>query len=264
MNENKKNNNIFVKHLEYLLRNNIPLTFCCNKIPKIKNSKTITAIELTNKNFKNYLRSSILIKIKQLKKIYEGEIISLKLKNYIFEINLKSQKGQKRIKLKKEMYFNILSENLKVGDIVHIEPEINFIRKLGRNFEKFEFDLENEKKLEIPHQIEKIRIFNYKITFDEIDFYFFSKNVKNNDNVLKMNNILKTDNLILNFIKKNLAEIETQILFISDSEEIDKNILLEILSLAESCKFMPILVFVSENMEFFSDEIFEGILKVKI
>lgn len=270
--EKKDPRNIFIAHLSYLCRNNIPLPFLVIKHPKdtifssLKVTK-VSASQLNHENILSYLRSSVFCSLNELKTIYEGEITQMSLSNHIHKITLRSQKGTQMVTVKEEMYEKVLAEDLLIGDIVHIEPNGNTIRKLGRSENKFECDIEKGKKLALPKdEVEKIRYIGHTLSFDELDAAAKQAKCPNGGNVENLIVANETDEQVMKYMENGLGEIETGVLLISDVHLIDLPLLQRIINTMESSKFNPVVLLCTEDVEFTKkhSEFFKNILCVQL
>ncbi|ADM12259.1 TIP49-like DNA helicase [Encephalitozoon intestinalis ATCC 50506] len=109
------------------------------------------------------LRRSILVRMRELKDVYEGEIVDLRIVDEenplsthgrrvkeIF-VTLKTSKESKKLKLAPSLYEQIDKQRIVNGDVVYIEVNSGVIKKLGRSEAHMnDFDLEAEAYVPIP------------------------------------------------------------------------------------------------------------------
>jgi len=126
------------------------------------------------------LRRAISVRIREIKRVYEGEVISLtteeredplnryrKCVSKIY-IGLKSGKGSQRLTLSPSLSHEIEKQQITVGDVVYVEADDGIIRKIGRS-EAYasEFDIENDKYVPTP----KGEIFTKKEVVQEMSIH---------------------------------------------------------------------------------------------
>lgn len=192
------------------------------------------------------LRKSILVRIKEYKNIYEGEVIHLDIEEdtdpfnsenkMIKEINitLRATKGTKAFKISTQLYEQINQQNIKKGDVVYIETSAGIIKKMGRGESHMnDYDLESEKYVPLP----KGDIFRKKEVFQEttlhsLDLSFVRPtgqdvlslvsqviNTKRPEITERLRN--EVDLMINNYIEVGKAEIVPGVLFIDDVSILD-------------------------------------------
>eukprot|EP00917_Polyrhabdina_sp_WS-2016_P028675 GHVP01061043.1.p2 GENE.GHVP01061043.1~~GHVP01061043.1.p2 ORF type:complete len:442 (-),score=78.16 GHVP01061043.1:2012-3337(-) len=189
----------------------------------------------------SYIRKSIGISITNASEIYEGEVSNISyIKNSFNEISnitliLKSLKGSKSLKLDPSIHYDLLKENIKIGDIIYIDSSSGEIKKLGRS-ESYsnDQDIELETYLPIPKaNIQKSKKVVHNISLNDLDLAnAYPKN--GNDSISIINKIInrkKSDiseklkknvnDSINNMVKKGLAEINPGILFIDEAHILD-------------------------------------------
>ncbi|TBU16989.1 DNA helicase TIP49 [Ordospora colligata] len=129
------------------------------------------------------LRRSILVKIRELKDIYEGEIVELKIvdednplcsyskKVKEMFITLKTTKESKRLKLSPMLHEQIDKQKIISGDVVYIEMSSGIIKKLGRSEAHMnDFDLEADAYVPIPKgEVQKRKEVIQSVTLHDLD-----------------------------------------------------------------------------------------------
>jgi RuvB-like protein 1 len=109
------------------------------------------------------LRRSILVRIREIKDAYEGEVVELRVideespfKPHSKEIKeiqimLKAGKGSRKIKVSAALYEQIEKQKIVIGDVVYIEANSGVIKRLGRSeLHMSEFDLEADAYIPLP------------------------------------------------------------------------------------------------------------------
>ena len=130
-----------------------------------------SAAEFSPSKFSNGLRRAVGVRLREIKEIYEGEVISLvphpanettalpegkgflDPKNVLlsFSLTLRSSNGTKKLNLDAYSYTHFLEQSIRPGDVVLIEAASGLVRRLGRcDLHATEFDLESEKYVPQP------------------------------------------------------------------------------------------------------------------
>lgn len=249
-------------HLHQLARNNSPvlMTLITHPYSTFISSLNIFKVivhstEINKKNIVEYLRRAIRIKIKEFKRVYEGEVVSFSLYDKKFTFTLKSGKGSITVQLSSKMYEMVKNEQISIGDVVYIEPLINAIKKLGRSENAFEYDIEKGKKVGLP----KEEVLKNKIVLQNITLYDLDKSNYSNEECVNYqecdnnyyNGIMnETDDLVNKYVNKNLGEVEIGILHIKDIHLLNTEILQQIVSLSENNKYSPIVVMSTDSRKY--------------
>lgn len=126
------------------------------------------------------IRRATSIRIREIKHVYEGEVIDIKieekedpLNNYRktvsnVYVSLRSMKRTERLTLNPMLSQEILRQKIMVGDVIYIEPEENIIKKIGRSDSyASEFDIESDKYVPLP----KGDIFTKKEVLQEMSLH---------------------------------------------------------------------------------------------
>nr|XP_013180874.1 unnamed protein product [Papilio xuthus] len=167
------------------------------------------------------LRKSILLRIKEFKNIYEGEVVSLNDVNLEeIEITLRATKGTKTFRISKLLNEQITQQNIKKGDVVYIESSAGIIKKMGRGESHMnDYDLESEKYVPLPKGdifrskeiIQETTLHNLDLSFvqptDEVSFSYLNKAIDSPYNpliILSSNNLAVNDNFVFG-IPRDLA-----------------------------------------------------------
>eukprot|EP00389_Voromonas_pontica_P002591 GDKH01003852.1.p1 GENE.GDKH01003852.1~~GDKH01003852.1.p1 ORF type:complete len:456 (+),score=144.58 GDKH01003852.1:161-1528(+) len=122
-------------------------------------SSEVKKTEILMENF----RRAIGIRIKEVKEVYEGEVVELTPEetddphgNFTKAVSaviivLKTSKGEKTLKLAPQIYEQLEKEKVQVGDVIYIEAASGAVRRVGRS-DSFatEFDLEADEYVPIP------------------------------------------------------------------------------------------------------------------
>lgn len=111
----------------------------------------ISASNLTPDSLLQQIRSSVTVKMKETKNIYEGEVTELQITDSDIYMSIKTLKGSKSLRLSHTLLSVIENEKISTGDIVYIECGSGLIKRLGRS-ESFaqDCDIESEKYIPLP------------------------------------------------------------------------------------------------------------------
>ncbi|KAI5181811.1 RuvB-like protein 1 [Nematocida sp. AWRm80] len=217
------------------------------------------------------IRRATSVRIREIKNVYEGEIIDIKveekenpLNNYRktiekTHVSLKSMKGSQRITLGAIMSQEIVKQKIAVGDVVYIEADDEIIKKIGRS-ESYasEFDIESDKYIPMPRgDIYTKKEIVQEMSLHEIDLS--NTNVKGDDLFTLLNQITKVgkqeitnkvraevDAKISHQISMGAAEIIPGVLFIDESHILDIECYSFISSVLES-PTCPVVVFATNK-----------------
>lgn len=199
------------------------------KIPFV----SISASELYSSEVKKteileeFLRLSVLVRIKEFKDVYEGEVVNIR----DLSIDLRSGKGTKSLRLSKELTDQLVYQNVKVGDVIHIDSSSGILKRMGRGESHLnDYDLEAERYVPLPKgEIQKKREFVHETTLHNLDMS--NVNPTNQDVLSLVHQIVRykksevtdklrkdVNDLINNYDK---AEIVPGVLFIDDANLLD-------------------------------------------
>lgn len=122
-------------------------------------SAEVKKTEVLMENF----RRSIGLRVKELKEVYEGEVVELtphEVDNGLsgtgrtvshLIVSLKSAKGVRQLKLDPAIFDSFKKSRVSIGDVVYIEAGSGIVKRLGRSESfKSEFDLEAEEYVPLP------------------------------------------------------------------------------------------------------------------
>ncbi|CAH2072178.1 unnamed protein product [Thlaspi arvense] len=142
-------------------------------------SSEVKKTEVLMENF----RRAIGLRIKETKKVYEGEVTELspeetesltggygKSISHVI-IGLKTVKGTKQLKLDPTIYDALLKEKVAVGDVIYIEAVSGAVKRVGRS-DAFStsFDLEAEEYVPLPKgEVTKKKEIVQDVTLQDLD-----------------------------------------------------------------------------------------------
>lgn len=131
----------------------------------------------------SHFRRAIGLRIKEMKEVYEGEVVSLQtvdadstVSGYGRTIShvligLKTAKGTKQLKLDPSIYESLTKEKVTVGDVIYVEANSGSVRRVGRSDQyASEFDLEAEEYVPIPKgDVHKKKEIVQDVTLHDLD-----------------------------------------------------------------------------------------------
>lgn len=107
-----------------------------------------------------YIRKSIGVKIKEIKEVFEGEVVQIESffdntydeqKISYVHITLKTLKEQKKIKIHSSIYDNLLKEKIQEKDIIYIESHSGNVKRVGKcSLYQDMFDIETDTFVDLP------------------------------------------------------------------------------------------------------------------
>ena len=120
-----------------------------NKIPfvNISGNDVYSSEVKKSEMLDEYLRKAVMVSIKEYKHIYEGEVVDIQ----DAKLDLRSSKGTKTLQLSKELKDQMIFQNVKVGDVVHIDSSSGVFKRMGRGESYLnDYDLEADKYVPLP------------------------------------------------------------------------------------------------------------------
>lgn len=238
---------------------------------KISASEVFSAEVKKTEMLHEALRRATSVKIREIKKVYEGEVVDLEiqekedpLKNYMkaisqIVISLKSTRGSKRLKLTASLADGINKQKITVGDVVYIEADAGIIKRIGRS-DSFasEYDLETETYVPLPKgEVFRKKEMIQEMTLHEIDLA--NAHPKGEDVVSIISQILRpgkteiTEKLrkevnakVNAYIETGAGEVTPGVLFVDEAHIMDVECFSFLNSAMES-PMCPILVFATNR-----------------
>lgn len=207
-------------------------------------SKEVKPTELLMMN----LRRGIIIRLKELKEVYEGEVTELqpeeststtgddisgygKSLSHVI-LTLKAAKGTKTLRLDPTIYDSIIKEKITIGDVIYIEANTGIVKRCGRS-DSFatEFDLELEEYVPLPKgEVYKKREIIQDLSLHDLDMANVKPTSNGNDLISMMNNLQankkteitdklrhEVDKVVQKYISNNQAELIPGVLFIDEA-----------------------------------------------
>lgn len=192
------------------------------------------------------LRRSILVRMRELKDVYEGEVVDLRVMDEENPLNLHSRKvveilitlrtnkESKKLKLSSALYEQIDKQKIVNGDVVYIEVNSGVIRKLGRSeVHMNDFDLEANIYVPVPKgEVLKRKEMIQSVTLHDLDMsnakpsgrdmlslVFQILNPKKTEITDRLRN--DVNKLVNEYLERGNAEIVPGVLFIDEVHMLD-------------------------------------------
>ncbi|CAI5759203.1 unnamed protein product [Candida verbasci] len=230
-----------------------------------------TEIKKTSALMENF-RKAIGLRIKEIKEVYEGEVIELtpeeaenplggygKTISHVI-VGLKTAKGTKSLRLDPSIYESIQKERVSIGDVIYIESNTGSVKRVGRSDAyATEFDLEAEEYVPLPKgEVHKKKEIVQDVTLHDLDVAN-SRPQGGQDVLSMMGQLLKpkkteiTDKLrnevnkvVSKYIDQGIAELIPGVLFIDEVNMLDMEIFTYLNRALES-SIAPIVVLASNR-----------------
>ncbi|KAM0679178.1 RuvB ATP-dependent DNA helicase pontin [Binucleata daphniae] len=209
----------------------------------------------STKNIQKALQFAIILKIKEIKNVYEGEITEIDANN----ITLRSLKSTKKIKIDAKLSDTIKNENLRIGDICYLESNGGIIKRLGRS-EAFAQDceVECEKYVPVPkNEVKRKKEIVQTIRFTDLQNSYGSATKKYNTDTQicidneKVNNDIQR--VIKEYEKNGVCEVIKSVLIIYNIDLLTKQDY-DTIKLENESGFCPHIIFVNdENKKIFDN-----------
>ncbi|KAJ3160919.1 RuvB-like protein 1 [Geranomyces michiganensis] len=231
-------------------------------------SSEVKKTEVLMENF----RRAIGLRIKEVKEVYEGEIIELtpeetenplggygKTISHVV-IGLKTVKGTKQLKLDPVIYESIQKEKVAIGDVIYIEANSGAVKRVGRSDAyATEFDLEAEEYVPLPKgEVHKKKEIIQDVTLHDLDLAN-ARPQGGHDIVSMMGSLMKPKkteiteklrkeiNKVVNkYIEQGVAELVPGVLFVDEVHMLDIECFTYLNRALES-SLSPIVVFATNR-----------------
>lgn len=221
------------------------------------------------------VRKSIGVRVKEIKEVYEGEVVELNVHESSssaaaasdhraishLTIILKASKGTKTLKLDPSIYDAIRKAKVRVGDVIFIESNSGAVKRLGRSDAfRAEYDLEAEEYVPLPKgEVHKKREVIQEVTLHDLDVAN-ARPQAGDDVVALVGSMLRPkksemteklrseiNKVVNNYIEQGTAELVPGILFIDEAHMLDLECFAYLNRIIEST-VAPILVLATNRM----------------
>ncbi len=209
------------------------------------------------------MRKAIGVKVRDLRKVYEGEVKELDIKmgsspyNPFVKvpqeavITLKTTEEEKRIRVGPNVARQLVEFGITEGDVIMIDAKDGRVSKVGRSTESFSYDLEAEQLVPRPDgPVLKEKEFVYVLTLDDLDrmvarrrsggglfSLLFGVEEKEIDPEVRAT----VDQQVKEWVEMGRAEIVPGVMFIDDAHLMDIEAL-SFISRAMESELVPIIV----------------------
>ncbi|MEM5874679.1 MAG: RuvB-like domain-containing protein [Candidatus Aenigmatarchaeota archaeon] len=215
------------------------------------------------------LRKAIGVRIREMKKIYEGEVIELDIKhkphpyNPYYQIpvsatiKLETKEDSRKLNVDQTFAIQFAQQGIEVGDVVAIDVDGGKIVKYGKServIKKGEEELYADKPVPLPDgKVFKEKEFVYLLTLHQIDMMrarssldiaslIFGAERKEIDSEVRK----ETDELVKEMVKEGKAELVPGVIFIDECSLLDIETF-AFLNRAMEQELSPILIFATNR-----------------
>uniref|UniRef100_A0A0K0E0B0 RuvB-like helicase n=1 Tax=Strongyloides stercoralis TaxID=6248 RepID=A0A0K0E0B0_STRER len=195
-----------------------------------------------------HFRKSIAVQLKERKKVYEGEVVSItpvETKNPVHNfgktyshvvICLKAGKGSRTLKLDTSIYEEILKSKIEVGDIIYIEANSGNVKRMGKCDDyRGDFDIETDEYVPRPKgDVIKEKDIVQHVTLHELDVANARPSMKSSQLMSLLSQIGRNkmteiterlrdevDKSVDQLVKDGIAEIIPGVLFVDEAHMLD-------------------------------------------
>jgi len=237
----------------------------------------VSASEFTSSEIKKTqviteaFRSAILVKIKDVKQIYEGEIVELKMGKEI-EVSLRSNSGIKTVTLPKNVENQFLEQKICRNDVIFVEKATGIVQRLGRSESKKSCDIDTEIYLPLPKNVESTKEIVQTLSLHELDVV--TAKPKNQiskilDSHFKKKSELTeklretVDAIVDNYVNCGLGEVFPGVLFVDEAHLLDLESITFMNKMIESV-YSPVFIFsTNKNLETFPADFIDRCLIIQ-
>uniref|UniRef100_A0A0K0FP70 RuvB-like helicase n=1 Tax=Strongyloides venezuelensis TaxID=75913 RepID=A0A0K0FP70_STRVS len=195
-----------------------------------------------------HFRKSIAIQLKERKKVYEGEVVSItpvetktpvhnfgKTYSHVV-ICLKAGKGSRTLKLDTSIYEEILKSKIEVGDIIYIEANSGNVKRMGKCDDyRGDFDIETDEYVPRPKgDVIKEKDIVQHVTLHELDVANAKPSMKNSQIMSLLSQIGRNrmteiterlrdevDKSVDQLVRDGVAEVIPGVLFVDEAHMLD-------------------------------------------
>jgi len=208
------------------------------------------------------MRKAIGVRIREMRKVYEGEVVELDVKTGSSPFNpfikvpqeavitLKTTGEERRLRVGPNVARQIVELGISEGDVVMIDAESGRVSRMGRARESHSYDLEAEQIIPRPEgPVLKEKEFVYVMTLDDLDNMFarrrgggifsllFGVGEKEIDPEVRA----AVDQQVREWVEAGRAEIIPGVMFIDDAHMMDIEAL-SFISRAMESELVPIII----------------------
>lgn len=203
-------------------------------------------------DMKNELRKGVYVTFKNESEVFEGEVVSINMDNTKdIEVILKTNKSSKTIKLDRRLK-NGLS-NINIGDVVYVEPNSGFLKRLGRSENCMnEYDLEGDKYVQLTKQSVNTRrkkIISISLYEMDLSINGFREEI---DDIVRS----RTNEIVEEYLESGAAVLKNSCVVVFLSEQLDNSKIRNLVKFHEEMAWLKIIL-VGMSKEYDSTELRE-------
>jgi TBP-interacting protein len=207
------------------------------------------------------MRKAIGVKVREMRKVYEGEVTEINIKTGSSPYNpfikvpqeavitLKTTSEEKRLRVGPNVARQLVEFGISEGDVIMIDAESGRVSKIGRTKESYTYDLEAEQIVPRPDgTVLKEKEFVYVMTLDDLDnMYarrrggFFSLLFGVGEREIDPEVRAAVDQQVKEWVEAGRAEIIPGVMFIDDAHMMDIEAL-SFISRAMESELVPIII----------------------
>ncbi len=207
------------------------------------------------------MRKAIGVKVREMRKVYEGEVTEIDIKTGSSPYNpfvkvpqeavitLKTTSEEKRLRVGPNVARQLVEFGISEGDVIMIDAESGRLSKIGRTKESYTYDLEAEQIVPRPEgTVLKEKEFVYVMTLDDLDnMYarrrggFFSLLFGVGEREIDPEVRAAVDQQVKDWVEAGRAEIIPGVMFIDDAHMMDIEAL-SFISRAMESELVPIII----------------------
>ncbi|MEM2603517.1 MAG: RuvB-like domain-containing protein [Candidatus Korarchaeum sp.] len=208
------------------------------------------------------MRKAIGVKVREMRKVYEGEVVELDVKTGSSPFNpfvkvpqeavitLKTTSEEKRLRVGPNVARQLVEFGVSEGDVVMIDAESGRVSRMGRAKESHSYDLEAEQIVPRPEgTVLKEKEFVYVMTLDDLDNMLarrkgggiFSLLFGVGEREMDPEVRATVDQQVRDWVEAGRAEIIPGVMFIDDAHMMDIEAL-SFVSRAMESELVPIIV----------------------
>ncbi len=213
------------------------------------------------------MRKAIGVRIHEMRKIYEGEVVALEINKIPHPYNpyqqipksavikLRTKDEEKQFKVDETFAQYLIQQGVEIGDVIQIDADSGRIVKLGKTekaLKKEALDLTSEKPVEVPEgSIAKEKEFVYVVSLHDLDLAtsrrgsFFSLFFGGKEEITNETR-QEVDEMVKNWVDEGRAEIIPGVLFIDEVHMLDIEAF-AFLNRAMESELAPIIILASNR-----------------
>lgn len=210
-----------------------------------KTSKASCSI-MDSRNIRNItdcFRAAAILNFKSRKDVYEGEVTSIKVLRdeaggvCDIEVVLKTNKISTSLKLDKYL-FDVINQ-INLGDVVYIEPNVGIVKRLGRSENRLdEYDLEGDKYVQLSKgNVHSVKENDVAISLYDVDYAFN----KYNENISFFTR-KHVDEIIGEYLSSGIVQFKESCLCIENSQFLNEESVAQLMQISDGYPSVKLLM----------------------